>query len=266
MSGAALKIVEPQDPAASLRAERAKIEAQKGEAHRKLGRLSEAQKEEERVFAEIAALGQREIAALREWASSDMTGSRPEPETAERARLARAMARAVDATKAAKAISSKAISSEVENETAQLQARLGEIDTALAEVAHDDLLQRFVKRVDHWAHTRAAAAREFAELMSLPVALAEAARGRFNRGGAAQKLFQVAEIMRSHKIAEPAPTELEIAAAMQEARREIARVLGGPIVGENAVASLPALHSREELMRRAERANVATNELQRPST
>jgi len=58
------------DPAEALRSERVSITADLEAISRKLARLAEAQKDQERAFAQVEALGEVEVQALRVWASA----------------------------------------------------------------------------------------------------------------------------------------------------------------------------------------------------
>ena len=118
-------IGQPEEPVDALRAERARIVAELGEIDRKLSRLKEVEREEENVFKEIAALGEREIASVRASVAGDMTGPRPEPDAKARRALTERMARAVFATKAA-----GAVASEIEARSAPTPRRSSRSDTA----------------------------------------------------------------------------------------------------------------------------------------
>ena len=114
------------DPEEALRSERSSIVGSVAEAERKLAKLTQAHKDEERIFTEIAELGEKEIEAVKAWVASGCEGVQPQPDAEARRELTERMARAVDATKAA-----KAVASEVESEAGALRARLAQIDAEI---------------------------------------------------------------------------------------------------------------------------------------
>ena len=172
MKTAVVSIVKPlPDPADALQSERASIIADLESVARKIARLGEAQKDEERIFAEIAKLGEKEIEAVKVWVASGCEGPQPQPDAGERARLTKRMAAAVDAARAA-----KAVAGEVEAEAVTLRARLAQIDAEMRTLKIASLESQFVERVSDFEAIASKMRITPREIRSLPLALAELGR------------------------------------------------------------------------------------------
>jgi hypothetical protein len=141
-----IAITKPSDPAEALQTERASIISDLEAISRKLGRLAEAQKDEERIFAEIAKLGEKEIEAVKVWIASGCEGSQPQPDAGERARLTKRMAAAVDAARAA-----RAVAAEVEQDASRLRAHLAQLDSEVRSLRVTAFEDRFADHVLRFA-------------------------------------------------------------------------------------------------------------------
>ena len=138
----ATAIAKLSNPAEALHAHRDRIVAELGEIERKVSRLSEAQRAEEAVFAEIRRLGEEYVSRTKAWACGAMAAPRPVPDAAKRARLMEKMAAAVDASRAA-----EAVASEVQSEALPLRARLAEMDSEIRALKISTLEGQFAGRV-----------------------------------------------------------------------------------------------------------------------
>jgi hypothetical protein len=200
-------IAKPSDPADALRSERERIVADLETISRKLARLAEAQKDEERIFAEIAKLGEKEIEAVKAWVASGCEGPQPQPDAGERARLTKRMAAAVDAAQAA-----KAVAGEVEAEAVPLRARLVEIDGEIRATRIASLENQFAERVEEFEALASKMRITLREIRSLPLALIEIGRAAFDRNdeGYAQSCYSAAERVRGVQLLEIEPSDAEI--------------------------------------------------------
>jgi hypothetical protein len=172
-----IALAKPSDPADALQSERASIISDLEAVGRKLARLAEAQKDEERIFAEIAKLGESEIEAVKVWVASGCEGPQPQPDAKARRELTERVARAVDATKAA-----KAVASEVESEAVPLRSRLAQIDSEIRALKIASLENQFADRVSEFAALSGKMRRALLEIRALPIALVDIGRGALDRG------------------------------------------------------------------------------------
>jgi hypothetical protein len=147
----AVAVTQPSDPAEALRSERASLIADLEAVARKLSKLAEAQKDEARIFAEIAKLGEKEIEAVKAWVASGCEGTQPQPDAGERARITKRMAAAVDASRAA-----KSVAGEVEAEAVTLRARLAQIDAEIRTLKIASFESQFAERVSEFEDIAAA--------------------------------------------------------------------------------------------------------------
>lgn len=200
-------MAKPSDAAEALRSERERIVADLETISRKLARLAEAQKDEERIFAEIAKLGEKEIEAVKVWVASGCEGPQPQPDAGERARLTKRMAAAVDAARTA-----KAVAGEVEAEAVTLRARLAQIDAEMRTLKIASLESQFVERVSDFEAIASKMRITLREIRSLPLALAELGRTAVERDDHdyARALFGAAERMRGARLPEVEPSDAEI--------------------------------------------------------
>jgi hypothetical protein len=252
----ALKIIpQPQDPAAVLHAEKAKIAASMAEADRQLTRLAQAQREEERVFAEIAKLGEKEIEAVKVWVASGCEGPKPQPDAEARRELTERMGRAVDATKAA-----KAVAAEVEAEADRLRSRLVQVDAEIRTLKIGSLENQFADRVSEFAALAEKMRRALLEIRALPIALIDIGRAAFDRGDEAfaRACYSAGARMRETRLVEVEPAEVEILRAVASLTGAI--VSGGEIRLGAPIDQIPA-PNRDALMAKVAAANQAQNKL-----
>ncbi len=266
MSGA-LKIISqrPSDPAEALRSEHASIVADLEAISRKLGRLAEAQKDEERIFAEIAELGEKEIESVKAWVASGCEGTQPQPDAGERARITKRMAVAVDAARAA-----KAVAGEVEAEAVPLRARLAQVDAEIRTLKIASLESQFVERVSDFEAIASKMRITLREIRSLPLALAELGRAAVDRDDHdyARALYGAAERMRGARLPEVEPSDAEILHTIARLTGMI-RSGGEPrLVDDEFGANTPIdpapAPNRDALLAAAAAANQATTIINRP--
>ena len=256
-------MAKPSDAAEALRSERERIVADLETISRKLARLAEAQKDEERIFAEIAKLGEKEIEAVKVWVASGCEGPQPQPDAGERARLTKRMAAAVDAARTA-----KAVAGEVEAEAVTLRARLAQIDAEMRTLKIASLESQFVERVSDFEAIASKMRITLREIRSLPLALAELGRTAVERDDHdyARALFGAAERMRGARLPEVEPSDAEILQTISRLTGMI-RSGGEPRLVDNEadIAADPApAPNRDALLAAAYAANQAVNILNLP--
>jgi hypothetical protein len=252
-------MAKPSDPAEALRSERERIVADLETISRKIARLAEAQKDEERIFAEIAKLGEKEIEAVKAWVASGREGTQPQPDAGERARLTKRMAAAVDAARAA-----KAVAGEVEAEAVRLRARLAHIDAEIRTLKIASLENQFADRVSEFEAIASKMRITLREIRSLPLALIEIGMAAFDRNdeGYARSCYGAAERMRGARFPEVEPSDAEILHTFARLTGMI-RSGGEPrlvdeFAADNPVDPAPA-PNRDALLAAAYAANQATN-------
>lgn len=253
-----IAIAGPSDPVALLHSDRDRIVADLVEIERKLSRLKEAEREEEIVFKEISALGEREIAAVRAYVSGDMTGPRPEPDAKARRALTERMARAVDASKMA-----KAVADEVEAQAAPLRKRLAQIDGEIRALKIAEFESRFSDVCAEFAALAEKMHRSLLQIRALPVAMATVGRQALDKGDEAyaRGAFSAAGKMRDHRLPEVEPDEL---AVLRTAAALTNTIISGAEVRLDApIDPTPGL-SAAALMAKVSAANQATNRLIAP--
>jgi hypothetical protein len=260
-----IAIAQPSDPAEALQSERAVIIAELAEADRRLAKLREAELEEENVIKEIAALGEQEIASVRAYVASDMTGPRPEPDANARRALTERMARAVDATKAA-----GVVGSEIEAQAAATRSRLVRIDAEIRMLKIATLEHRFADRVSEFAAIASKMRSALLEIRALPIALVDIGRAAFDRGDEAyaRACYATAERMRGAPLPEVEPGDAEILHTIARLTGMIRsggelRLVDNDFVDDIPVDPAPA-PNRDALLAAALAANQATNKIFAP--
>jgi hypothetical protein len=258
-------MAKPSDPAEALRSERERIVADLETISRKLARLAEAQKDEERIFAEIAKLGEKEIEAVKAWVESGCEGPQPQPDAGERARLTKRMAAAVDAARAA-----KAVASEVEAAANGQRARLAQLNAEIETLRITSLEDQFADRVSEFEAVALKLRITLREIRSLPLALAEIGRAAFDRNdeGYARACYSAAERMRGARLPEVEPSDAEILHTIARLTGMI-RSGGEPLLvdefaAENPVDPAPA-PNLDALLAAALAASQAANQLNKPA-
>ena len=246
----ALALPTPSKPWDALQSERASIVADLETAGRVCERLAEAQKNEERIFAEIAKLGEKEIEVVKAWVASGCEGPQPQPDAGERARLTKRMAAAVDAARTA-----KAVASEVETEANGLRARLANLDEEIRALKIVSLENQFDDSISKFSALSDKMRSVLLEIRALPVALLSIGRLALDRGedAYARTCFATAEKMRNRLLPGIEPSDAELGGA-------VARVSGRIVSGVDTPIA-PTL-SREALLAAAATSNQAQNKLQ----
>jgi hypothetical protein len=255
-------MAKPSDPAEALRSERERIVANLETISRTLARLAEAKKDEERIFAEIAKLGEKEIEAVKAWVESGCEGPQPQPDAGERARLTKRMAAAVDAARAA-----KAVAGEVESEASGLRDRLAQFDAEIRARRISEFETQFAAAVAEFASLAARMRRLLLQIRSLPISLVTVGRQSFDRGDEiyGRVAFSAAEKMRLARLPEVEPEEAEVMRAVAAMTAKI--VSGGEprLVDNEFAADTTPAPNRDALLAAAIAANQASNQLNKPA-
>jgi hypothetical protein len=261
----ALALPTPSEPADALQSKRASIVADLETAARKLARLAEAQKNEERIFAEIAKLGEKEIEVVKAWVASGCEGPQPQPDAGERARLTKRMAAAVDAARTA-----KAVASEVETEANGLRERRAQLDAEVRALKIASLENQFADRVSEFEDIASKSRITLREIRSLPLALAELGRAALNRNddGYSRVCYSAAERMRGARLPEVELSDAEILHTIAHLTGMIRsggepRLVDNEFAADTPIDPIPALN-RDALIAAALAANQATNQLFKP--
>lgn len=251
-------IAKPSDPADALRAGRERLVARISEAEHKLAKLALAQKDEEAIFGEIARLGEKEIEQVKLWVASGCEGAQPQPDAKARRELTERMGRAVDATKAA-----RAVAAEVEQDAHPLRKRLAEIDSEIRALRIAEFENQFGDAVAEFAALASKMHLALTTIRSAPIALIDVGRREFDRGDEsfARACYAAVARMRNQKLPDVEPSEVEILHAIAHLTGTI--ISGGEVRLDAAIDPAPALPPAALLAAAAAR-NQAANQLMVP--
>ncbi len=222
---ATLSLVPHPDPLGALRTERHNLAQRLADLQAAASRVRAAEGEEATVLAEISALGERHVQAIREWAQAGGGGEMPAQDPQEAHGLAqRLLSAQTQARAAAGALG------DLEAAQRDLAAGIAELDRRIADRALSDAVEGTASAVEHARAHALQACSELAKVYGLAVAIRDrAARLQgMGRGEEARPLFQRAE-----QFARSIPrleVEASTVAVEQEAaawRARLAKTTGG---------------------------------------
>ena len=255
----ALKIVEPQDPAASLRSERASISADLEAVNQKIAKCAKIEGEQQAILAEIDALDRRFSDELRAWIGGNCESERPQPRDKEKSKLTAKLASAAEAARA-----SAGARGDLESEALPLRNRLVQVDSEIRAQKILALENEFANRISEFAALASKMQVALLEIRALPLALIQIGRMAFDRNDEshARVCYSAASRMREQTLPEVEPTEVEILGA---AARLADKIISGREVSLDTFIAPPAPvtpFERDQAIVAAAARNQAKNVLQ----